>query len=146
MRSLGRPFDAIAREKIILDIYSLVDPLDAWLDNHGLLLNPARLAVDVIDPNVIKVNWFVNGILVQGAEGETFSLFDYGFGPGHYEVTARAFDPTDWVRINLNELEESIKWDVELSEVPEPSTIILLGATLAALGAARYRALRASRV
>ncbi len=33
MRSLNRPFDAVSREKIILDIYALVDPLDAWRDN-----------------------------------------------------------------------------------------------------------------
>lgn len=31
MRSLNRPFDAVSREKIILDIYALVDPLDSTL-------------------------------------------------------------------------------------------------------------------
>jgi hypothetical protein len=138
MRSLDRPFDAISREKIILDIYGLVDPLDSWLDNIGLLVDPAFLSVSVVDPAVIKTNWYVNGELVAGAEGETFRLNDYGFGPGHYLVTARAFDPTDWVRINLDQLEESITWDV-LQTTPEPITLLLWGTTMAGLGLAARR-------
>ena len=41
MRSLDRPFDAVSREKIILDIYEHVDPLDGALDAGG---NGAYLA------------------------------------------------------------------------------------------------------
>ena len=143
MRSLDRPFDAISREKIVLDIYGLVDPLDAWLDNSAVLIDPAQLAIDVIDPAVISVNWFVNGSLVGGATDETFRLSDFGFGPGSYEVTARAFDTNpDWVRIDLEELEQSITWDVVqtgdvVQTVPErSSSLTLLG--LGVLGLLGY--------
>jgi IgA Peptidase M64 len=128
MRSLGRPFDAVSRERIILDIYGLVDPLDFWLDNSTVLIDPDYLAVDVIDPTVVSVNWFVNGNLVLGANDETFRLSDFGFGPGSYEVMAHAFDRTDWVRINRDQLEQSITWSVVQSvAVPGPHGLILFG-------------------
>ena len=141
MRSLDRPFDAISREKIVLDIYDWVDPLDSWLDNSAVLINPDHLAVDVIDPGVISVDWFVNGNQVGGAGDETFRLRDFGFGPGSYEVTARAFDTNpDWVRINLEQLEQSITWDVIQTVVPEPSSLTLLGiGVLGLLGYTRWR-------
>ena len=141
MRSLDRPFDAISREKIVLDIYGLVDPLDSWLDNSSLLIDPVQLAIDVIDPAVINVNWFVNGNLVGAATDETFRLSDFGFGPGSYEVTARAFDTNpDWVRINPEQLEQSITWNVVQTgaqTVPEQSdSLTLLG--LGVLGLLGY--------
>jgi hypothetical protein len=138
MRSLGRPFDAISREKIILDLYARVDPLDAWLPTALPLMDPANLWVDTIDPNVISRQWFVNNVLVGGATGETFDLDDYGFGPGNYTVRARAYDSTGfdpvngWVRRNQNTLEQSITWNV-VRTVPEPATVVyLIAAALAA--------------
>lgn len=122
MRSLGQPFDAVAREKIILDIYNLVDPLDSWLDNTVSLYNPEKLWVNAIDPSVININWYVNGVLVAGAENEWFNLLDYGFGSGIYQVTAKAFDPTDWVRSNRNLLEQTVTWNVEVF-VPEANIL-----------------------
>ena len=133
MRSLGKPFDAVSREKIILDIYGLVDPLDSWLDNTTTLFNPEKLWVDAIDPSVININWYVNDVLVPGAENQWFDLASYGFSSGAYKVTAKAFDPTDWVRINRDILEQSITWNVQVSvigasrsnkqaSVPEPGT------------------------
>jgi len=142
MRSLDRPFDAISREKFILDIYSLVDPLDSWLDNSGVLVDPAYLAVDVVDPAVIKINWFVDGELVAGAEGETFRLNEFGFGPGRYLVTARASDTNpDWVRVNLDQLEQSIAWDVlqTTRTVPQAPTLLLFGTSAAGLALVRWR-------
>lgn len=138
MRDLGRPFDAIAREKFVLDIYGLVDPLDAWLDNSAILVNPAYLTVDVVDPDVININWFVNGTLVPGANDETFRLSEFGFGAGRYTITARAFDANpDWVRMNLDQLQESISWNVTSTAIPEPTTLVLLGTTAGGLALAR---------
>ncbi len=139
MRSLGRPFDAISREKIILDIYARVDPLDTWLTNIAQLTDPANLWVDTIDPAVISRQWFVNNTLIAGATGETFDLDDYGYAPGVYTVRARAYDSTGfdavngWVRRSQNTLEQSITWRVTRT-VPEPATVVyLLAAALAAV-------------
>ncbi|MFB2937797.1 M64 family metallopeptidase [Aerosakkonemataceae cyanobacterium BLCC-F154] len=124
MRSLGQPFDAVSREKIILDIYDLVDPLDSWLDNTTALFNPDLLWVKPIDSDVIKVKWYVNDVPVLSAENPWFKLTDYGFGSGIYQVKAIASDPTDWVRANRQLLEQTVTWNVQVS-VPEPG--ILLG-------------------
>lgn len=137
MRSLGRPFDAVAREKIILDIYKFVDPLDGYTSNASPLTD-ASLRVDTVDPDVIDVNWYVNGTLVPGATDETFNLASFGYGPGTYNVMARAFDPTDWVRINLNQLRQDVSWTLTLT--PEPSCVITLW--LLPLGRRRSRSIR----
>ena len=123
MYALGQPFNAVCREKIILDIFARVDPLDAYLNNSSTLVDPGSLWVDTVDPNVIKLEWKVNGQVVSGAIGETFSLASYG--PGTYTVTARAYDDTAWVRINTNLLQQSVTWSVLIS-VPEPHTLILI--------------------
>jgi hypothetical protein len=119
MRSLGRPFDAVSREEIILDIYDHVDPLDDWLNNTATLQNPASLWVETVDPNVIDVRWLVNGVEVPGASGETFDPRAFGFTSGDFSITAFAEDLTPWVRIEREKLQESITWNVRL-DAPEP--------------------------
>ena len=113
MRALGQPFNAVSREKIIRDIYALVDPLDAWRPNASPIAetDPA-LWVDVVDPDVILVEWKVDGTVVPGASGESFRLADFGVAAGTYTITARAYDPTDWVRIDRSQLEQSVSWTV----------------------------------
>ena len=120
MRDLHRPFDAVSREQVILAIYRLVDPLDGWEPNDAPLTNPPALWVDVIDPNLIDVQWHVDGLPVAGATGETFNLADHGYGAGTYQVTAVAADTaiSDWVRRDLDDLQMSIAWTVELTFAP----------------------------
>ena len=121
MRSLGNPFNAVCREQLILNIYNSVDPLDDWLDNSSMLTDPNELWVDTVDPNVIAVEWYVDGLLVGDLDiGETFDPRDFEIAPGIHHITAHAFDLTmgDWVRRDLDKLEMSIDWDVKLySEV-----------------------------
>jgi hypothetical protein len=125
MRSLDQPFDAVGREEIILDIYRLVDPLDAWSPNFQTLLNPADLWVDSIDPAIIQHEWFVNGSLVPNATDEHFNPLAYGFGPGTYTIKSHNFDPTDWVRSHPELVTQDISWTVQYT-VPEPTTLILV--------------------
>jgi hypothetical protein len=125
MRESSQPFDAVSREQLILKIYELVNPLDAWRPNGSTISDESPLWVDVVDPNVIKTQWFVNGALVAGAHEQAFSLRDFGFGNGTYEVKARAYDDTPWVRRDLSNLEQQVLWNVTL--VPEPATLQLAG-------------------
>jgi hypothetical protein len=131
MTALNQKFNAVSREKIIQDIYNLVDPLDSFLWASGTLVDPGPLWVDIVDPNVISIEWYVNDALVPGASGAAFRLTDYGYGPGLYDVVARAFDATDWVRVGKETLEQSVDWTVELT--PEPASLILLAAGAARL-------------
>lgn len=121
MAVLGQPFNAVARDKIIRDIYRFVDPLDGWLDNSALVsgIDP-RLSVEVVDPDVISVEWFVDGVLAVGVTGETFSPVEFGLDPGTYEIRARAYDPTDWVRMDRSQLEQTVSWNVRIdASAPE---------------------------
>ena len=153
MRSLGRAFDAVSREALILKIYENLDPLDSWTDTADVVTN-AALEVLRVDPGVIALEWFVDGSLVAGATAGLFDLRDWGFGPGVYDVTVRAFDPFGfdvagvglqnrdwWVRAGSENLEQFVSWNVSVAAVPEPGTWGLL--LLAAGGAAARR--RASR-
>jgi hypothetical protein len=144
MRSLGRPFDAVSREKIILDIYGIIDPLDSYLSNTLPLVDPPELWVDSIDAGIIDMEWFVNGTKIVGAAAETFKLTDHGYGPGVYTVRARAFDPTGfdpvngWVRRNQSELEQFVTWTVTQT-IPEPGTIVLFVVGIAFIALRTWR-------
>ena len=119
MHLINRAFDAVSREKLILDIYGQVDPVDTWRDNL-LPVEDSELWVDVVDTDVIAVEWSVDGVVVAGATGETFEATDFGFGPGVYSVVARAYDRVldhvqdggllDLVRRDFDQLQQEISW------------------------------------
>nr|WP_281381289.1 M64 family metallopeptidase [Microvirga lupini] len=111
MKTLGRPFDAVAREQFILKFYEFVDPLDGYTDPWSVHHNPSDFYVDTIDPNVIKVDWTLDGRAFIDA-GETFSLAQDNYGFGTHTLQARAYDPTDWVRGDRSSLEQIVTWTV----------------------------------
>jgi len=135
MRQLGQPFNAVSREKIILDIYNVVHPIDSYItgpQEEELLTDPQNLWVDVVDPDVISVSWYVNGKIVAGADDEQFNMADFGYGPGNYSVKVRAYDATDWVRSGLTSLEQEqfMEWEVVLTPEPASAAILLCGAAV----------------
>lgn len=111
MKTLGRPFDAIAREKFVLKFYELVDPLDGYTDPWSVHHNRSDFYADTIDPSVIKVDWTLDGMAFVDA-GETFSMAQDNYGFGTHVLSARAYDPTDWVRGNRSSLQQSVTWTV----------------------------------
>jgi len=147
MRQLFLPFNAVSREKIILDIYALVDPFDSWTDNSLSLIDPGELNVNCVDDDVINVEWFVDDELISTDSGGAFDLTDFGYGQGDYIIKARGYDPTGfdpidgWVRMNQGELEQYVSWDVSVT--PEPCTLLLL--TLGGLVITRPRRTRSRK-
>ncbi len=114
METLGRPFDAAQREKIILEIYDKVDPIDAHTPNLHTVTGSDSVFVEVVDPAVIEVRWSVDGTVVAEGSNNIFDLSDNGFGLGTYEVTAFAYDPTDWVGADRDALQQTVHWTVEV--------------------------------
>jgi hypothetical protein len=127
MRTLGKSFNAVVREKTILDIYAVVDPLDDWLENVGTITD-SQLWVDVIDPEVISVDWYVNGQRVAADHGEAFDLAEFRNNAGTYSIRAHAYDVAvrhsgdgslhDLVRKNLAALQQEIVWTVNFPGIP----------------------------
>ena len=136
MRSLRKPLNAVGREATILEIYDHVDPIDGFTPNDSIVNGDSELTVEVIDADVILVDWLVDGVLVAGDFGGTFSLTDFGYAAGEYEVTAVAYDgivpmafgglDLDWVRRDLDKLQQRVSWQVVL--VPEPAALSLVAA------------------
>ena len=143
MRALNRPFDAISREKFINDIYEEVDPLDNWEDNANTLIDPDEIWVEVVDANVIEVEWFVDGDS-YGVHGENFDIQSLGLAEGDYVVEAYAYDTLiknsftgnalDWWRLDAAPLEQRVSWNISVSAIPEPGSawlmLVLLGCGL----------------
>lgn len=125
-------FNAVSREKIILDIYDIVRPLDSFSDTTITHTNPDTLWVKVVDSEVIKVDWYVNGKLVSEKGGSSIPLHLIGTSPGKYKVRAHAYDeaikyafsdnnnphPLDLVRRDLHKLQQEVSWNVEIKRVP----------------------------
>jgi IgA Peptidase M64 len=140
MRALGVPFNAISREKIILDIYDFVDPLDSYTSNASTLVDPLSLSAMRVDTNVIDTEWSIDGLHDASFDGlDMLDVASLGLTIGDHTIGLRAFDPTGfdpvagWVRIDTDKLEQFVNWDV-LVTVPEPSASAL--ATLALIGLA----------
>jgi hypothetical protein len=112
MNQLPDYFNLPSMQKIVRDIYAIVDPIDAHTDNTAPLVDPARLEVSVIDPDVIKVEWSVDGRVVTANGGQCFT--PSGLGPGSHTVTARAYDDTEWVRGDRSALEQTVSFTVEV--------------------------------
>ena len=147
MRALNRPFDAISREKFIHDIYLEVDPLDDWYDDSlGFDTTPDSLWVDTVDPDVINVEWFVDGESI-GVLGEVLDLKSLNLSRGEHEIMALAYDsildfaftdlPLDWWRLAPTLLQQSVSWTV--FTIPEPSSLLFASSVLLLVGTRRCR-------
>jgi hypothetical protein len=94
-------YNPVSREKIVMDIWRAVEsPYDSVTPAPGAVTNPSSLTVNVIDPEVISVDWTVDGNLVAADGGPTYNIGAATLAPGTHEVTARAYDNagTDLVR------------------------------------------------
>lgn len=61
MNNLSQPFDAVAREQMVLSVHRYVDPLDSYSDNNLSINDFDILEANVVDKDVIDVLWSVNG-------------------------------------------------------------------------------------
>jgi hypothetical protein len=86
-------YNPVSREKIVMDIWRVVQtPYDSVTPEPGPVTNPAALTVNVIDPEVISVDWTVDGNVVAMDGGPTYNIGAANLAPGTHMVTARAYD------------------------------------------------------
>lgn len=121
-------FNAVCRQKIILDIYDIIDPVDDAMETDVVHIRPSEIWLKVIDPEVLLVDWYVNGKRVKENGGQTFRPDEYISGPGSYIIKAHVYDevvkhafsdnsnphPLDLVRKDLDKLQQEIEWKVRL--------------------------------
>jgi hypothetical protein len=134
-------YDVVSREKVVLDIYQKVDPLDDWTSNSSTLDNPSAIEVNTVDSNVIKVDWYVDNELAAEDGGESFDVYQHISMDGQYTVKAHAYDyvikaafsdrggdingeagsynpdSLDWVRKDLDQLQQEVEWQVNIADI-----------------------------
>jgi hypothetical protein len=105
-------FNAISLENGVRLIYDIVDPIDSSTPSN--VTTPGVFTVDVIDPAVIKVDWYVDDVLKAEAGGRTLDVSALALPSGSHTIRARAYDDTPWVRGDRAELEQSVRWTVQV--------------------------------
>ena len=114
-------YNSVSREKMVMDIWRFVEPIDSAVPEAGPVSGTTVLRVNVIDPEVIDVDWSVDGTVVEADGG---AEFDVGtMGPGTHEVTAFAHDNAgedlvryrdggEYGRMNWQRSEQRVTWTV----------------------------------
>ncbi len=93
--NVNTSFNAVSREQMIFSIWRAIEPIDATDPPAGPADNPATLITHVIDPDVINVDWSVDGEMVAENGGPLFDVIGAKLTSGTHEITARAYDNAD---------------------------------------------------
>jgi hypothetical protein len=118
-------FNSVSREKMVMDIWRAVTPIDAARPAAGALPAPTLLELDVIDPAVISVDWSVDGDMLAADGGPTFDLVAQKLSSGSHTVTAKAYDNagkdlvrytsgTQYGRMNWARSQQILTWTVNV--------------------------------
>lgn len=110
MNLLPYAYNMPSMQKAIHDIYEIVRPMDNHTPNDAPLTEATEVAVRLVDPEVLKVEWSIDGNVSAADSGECLALSD--LAPGEHIVTARAYDDTPWVRDSRDDLEQVVEWTV----------------------------------
>jgi ureidoglycolate hydrolase len=120
MRVLGRPYEQINSEALILHLYAYTSPIDSYSPPlAGLTVaRGGTLTFSVKTPEPVMhdldVKWLVDGAL--RAHGRYFTLTTNGLPAGGHTVKARASDGTPTVRRDPgNALTDEVAWTVAVS-------------------------------
>jgi hypothetical protein len=111
MNRFTNPFCAVCREKIILDFYREVRPVDT------LLLDFPLATLELVDPGLFEVDWYIDEIHVENSV-LTLYLNDYVTEAGEHELKvivadkilrySNTGDSFDWVRRDTSLLRQEI--------------------------------------
>jgi hypothetical protein len=103
-------YNSVSLENAVRKIYALVTPIDS--STSSTVTSPQGLEVTVVDPNVIKVDWSVDGVLAAPSGGATFDVAAKGLSAGSHTIAARAYDDTPWVKGDRSKLEQTVTWTI----------------------------------
>lgn len=99
MRNLGRPFEQVNTEQLIIYFYRTVDPIDSATP-AGTYPPSTVLTVDPVDPisHSLAVQWSLNGAAISGATGLSLNVATLGLAAGLHTVSVTVVDSTALVR------------------------------------------------
>jgi hypothetical protein len=116
MNSLWRSpaFNSISLEQAVRIIYEMVEPFDVALSTPEGPTTELVLEARVVDPEVLQVDWSVDGELVAEDHGYLLDVMQLGLDSGEHTVQAHAHDDTEWVRGERDALEQTLQWTVQV--------------------------------
>ena len=144
MRALGRPFNHPSAEALIIEIYKMVNPIDASTPT-GIVLNGSEsVFVDPVDPigNPLSITWKLDGAPLAGAKGETIDLTVLPVPPGSHILSVTVQDTTELVRnetLRNTWMTRTLSWNMVVPQ--EPGDVNCDGLTNATDGTALALAL-----
>ncbi len=123
MRNLGRPFNPPSIEKIIVEIYKLIDPIDASSDTLATYNGTETLFVTPQVPvgHSLSIQWSLDGAPIAGATGTTLDLSTVNLGGCASTVSVTVTDNTTLVRdeaARATYLSETLDFQVQTGAVP----------------------------
>jgi hypothetical protein len=100
MRNLGRPFNPPSIEKLIIEIYKKVDPIDASSDDTIVYNGSETLFVTPMSPvgHSLGIQWSLDGVPIAGATAMTFDLSTLNLTGCDSTVSVTVTDSTTLVR------------------------------------------------
>jgi len=99
MRTLGKPFDSVGREAMIIGFWKDVDPVDSHAWNAGARRRSATVWVNRA-PVKLSTQWWVDQKHVKGSDGKTsmkLGSLKLSKGRKHW-ISVTVKDRTGWVR------------------------------------------------
>lgn len=116
-------YNSVSREKMVMDVWRAVTPVDETKPPAGDAGSATTLELVVIDPEVISVDWSVDGQMVAAKGGTTFDLAAQKLASGSHTITAKAYDNagpelvryltgTKYGRMNWARSQQTVEWKV----------------------------------
>jgi hypothetical protein len=120
MRALNQPFDPINVEQIILEIYDLVDPIDAISPFPGPVSPTDVLEVTPMAPtsHALDVTWQIDGEVVTATTPTSMDLAQMNLPFGTHTIRVDVVDSTDRVRdeaLRASRMTSSAQWTVTIA-------------------------------
>jgi len=99
MRSLGRPFNSVSKEALIIEIYREVDPIDD-ATAPGVYNGSSTLEIVTVNPigHQLTIQWYADGEPIAGANGNLFTPASFPLGGGQHEISVTVVDNTPLVK------------------------------------------------
>jgi hypothetical protein len=116
-------YNSVSREKMIMDVWRAVEPIDETKPPAGDAAGATSLEVVVIDPEVVSVDWSVDGQMVAAKGGTRFDIAAQKLASGSHTITAKAYDNagpelvryttgTKYGRMNWARSQQTVEWKV----------------------------------
>ncbi|TWT43968.1 IgA Peptidase M64 [Phycisphaerae bacterium RAS1] len=119
MRALGRPFNAVSVESLVIEMYKIVRPIDDSTPTGAPLNGSETVWADVVQPadHNLTMRWLLDGFVVTGATGPALDLGTVEMDEGVHMLRFEARDDTPWVRneaARMQWMQDSRTWSIVL--------------------------------